>query len=83
MINDFEVEWYSKQLVAMGERPLWKLTQGDREATVYRLLWLPSFHHPVCVRIDRSDPRGSSMPGCLMATSEMNQARSLSTGGFP
>jgi len=30
------------------------LSQRDPDATVYRLLWLPTFHHPVCVRIVRT-----------------------------
>ncbi len=29
------------------------LAERGRAQTVYRLLWLPSFHHPVCVRIER------------------------------
>ena len=50
----FRDEWYSKHLAAMGEPSLPALAQRDRDATVYRLLWLPSFHHPVCVRIERT-----------------------------
>ncbi len=49
--NDFDVEWYSKQLKAMNAPSLWKLSRRDRSATVYRFLWLPSFDHPVSVRI--------------------------------
>jgi len=29
------------------------LSRSNPNATVYRLLWLPSFHHSICVRIDR------------------------------
>ncbi len=46
--------WYSKHLAALGEPSLLTLTQRDRDVTIYRLLWLPSFHHPVCVRIERA-----------------------------
>jgi hypothetical protein len=53
-LSDFREEWYSGHLAAMGEPSLPALAQSDREATVYRLLWLPSFHHPVCVRIERT-----------------------------
>ena len=35
----------------MREPSLWKLSHADLGATVYRFLWLPSFHHPACVRI--------------------------------
>jgi hypothetical protein len=51
-ISPGEVEWYSKHLAAMGEPALW--LWRDRDMTAYRLLWLPSFDHPVCVRIDRT-----------------------------
>jgi hypothetical protein len=44
--------WYSAQLSAMREPSLWMLSQGDKDAIAYRLLWLPSFDHPVCVRIN-------------------------------
>ena len=69
-ISRSDAEWYSKHLTAMDEAPLWR----DRDATVYRLLWLPSFDNPVCVRIDRTaegarlharvlDGKGGSEPG--------------------
>jgi hypothetical protein len=53
-VGDFHVARYSKQLAAMGAPSLSTLAARDRNAIVYRLLWLPSFHHPVCVRIDRT-----------------------------
>ncbi|MFI5456796.1 MAG: hypothetical protein ACHRXM_15220, partial [Isosphaerales bacterium] len=53
-LSPFDELWYSKHLYAMAEPSLWKLSQRDRDATVYRLLWLPSFHHPVSVRIART-----------------------------
>lgn len=52
--NDFSVEWYSQHLKAMKEPSLWRLSQKDRSATVYRFLWLPTFDHPVSVRIIKS-----------------------------
>ncbi len=36
------------------ERSLKPLSKRNREATAYRLIWMPTFHHPVCVRIDRT-----------------------------
>jgi hypothetical protein len=39
----------------MGEPSLWKLSRSGVGATVYRLLWLPTFHAPVCIRIVKSD----------------------------
>ena len=52
--NEFTVKWYSKHLETMKEPSLWKLSQKDRSAQVYRFLWLPTFHHPVSVRITES-----------------------------
>jgi hypothetical protein len=52
--HDFRVEWYTKHLRAMQEPTLWALCPIDLSTTVYRLLWLPTFGHPVCVRIVRS-----------------------------
>jgi hypothetical protein len=48
----FKTNWYSKHLAAMGEPSLSVLARRDTNAIVYRFLWLPSFHHPVCVRIE-------------------------------
>ena len=55
--DDQKISWFPKYLKAMGEPSLWTLSQQNPAATVYRLLWLPTFHHPVCVRIDRTRPQ--------------------------
>jgi len=48
--NDaFRNQWYSKQLVAMGEPTL----AASSSARTYRFLWLRTFHHPVAVRVVR------------------------------
>jgi hypothetical protein len=47
--------WYSEQLYAMGEPSLWALAERGRESTVYRFLLLPSFLHPICVRIEKEE----------------------------
>lgn len=52
--NAFWVGQYTKTLRAMGEPSLWKLAQEDHTVSVYRLLWVPSFHHRVSVRIVKS-----------------------------
>jgi hypothetical protein len=52
--HDFVVDWYSEHLRAMKEPSLWKLSERDRSATVYRLLWLPTFDRPVSVRLVKS-----------------------------
>jgi hypothetical protein len=49
--HDFDVEWYSKHLKAMKEPSLWRLAQNDYSTTVYRLMWLPTFHQTSAVRL--------------------------------
>jgi hypothetical protein len=52
--SDFSARWYSEHLQAMDEPSLWMLSRRDPNATVYRLLWLPTADHTVCVRIERT-----------------------------
>jgi hypothetical protein len=49
--GQFTIDWYSKNLRALGEPSLWELSQRDRTAEVYRFLWLRTFDRPVSVRI--------------------------------
>jgi hypothetical protein len=51
--NAFVDDITSAQLRALNEPSLWKKSQTDREATVYRFLWLGTSEHPTCVRITR------------------------------
>ena len=71
-IGDFERQWYSKHLVAMGE-PLLPESPGE----TYRFLWLRSFHHPASVRVVcidkacdltglRTDGQGGYEPGSVV-----------------
>lgn len=43
--------WYGRHLRAMEERPL--CTGGHAPPEVYRFTWIPSFHAPVAVRVER------------------------------
>lgn len=52
--NEIPANLIARDLKAMGEPSLWKLSEGDEDVTVYRLLWMPSFHPAVAVRIVRS-----------------------------
>jgi hypothetical protein len=52
--NDWWATEYCRYLRAMSEPSLWKLSEDDRSATAYRVLWIPSFHHPISARIVRS-----------------------------
>ena len=45
---------YFPSSVFKNEPSLKILSKQDRDATVYRLIWMPSFHHCVCVRIERT-----------------------------
>jgi hypothetical protein len=47
-------KFYTRSLRAMGEPSLWKLSKNDRVTSVFRLLWVPSFHHHISVRIVKS-----------------------------
>ena len=49
----FIVEWYTEHLKAMGEQSL--LPHPESQAESYCFLWLRSFHHPMAVRVWRSD----------------------------
>jgi hypothetical protein len=53
--NHIWAPWYSKYLKAMKEPALKVLAKKDRATTVYRFLWLPSFHDPISVRFVKSD----------------------------
>jgi hypothetical protein len=44
----------SGQLKALKEPSLWKQSQADKSANVYRFLWLGSYEHPASVRISRA-----------------------------
>jgi hypothetical protein len=76
----FRVNWYVPHLLSMQEQPLYPAVV-DRPA-VYRLLFLPTFGHPVVVRLTeaagggwrvvckRSDGRGGYGPGPLVSQQE-------------
>ena len=63
--SDFVAKWYSKHLRAMGEPSLWAHARDPQNPTVYRLLWLPTFRHPVCVRIHRT-PSGATLHATVL-----------------
>lgn len=47
----FVREWYSKHLKAMKEPSLWEMSK-DKQAQVYRFLYLRTFDHPIAVRAE-------------------------------
>lgn len=49
--DDFLAQWYSEDLFAMGEPSLWKLAREDPKAVALRFTWLPSFRHPLAIRV--------------------------------
>lgn len=53
-VNSIIDEMTSVHLKAMKEPSLWKLSQKDRAADVYRFLWLASNEHPICIRLTRT-----------------------------
>lgn len=58
--SDFVTRWYSSHLIAMDEPSLWEASMAE-EAEIYRFLWLPTFDHPVVVRVVLSGDRGSEI----------------------
>jgi hypothetical protein len=78
--DDFINDWYGKHLKAMGEKSLLDVASVDNE--IYRFLWLRSFHHPIFVRIERSqndiklftkelDGAGGYEPGKVLRSKEI------------
>ena len=53
--DTFVCNWFSKHLAAMGEPPLSSRTAPD----TIRLLYLRTFHHPICVRVETSGRRAA------------------------
>jgi hypothetical protein len=51
---DFLRTWFSKHLRAMAEPSLSDLARRDPQAVVYRFLELPSFTHPIGIRITKA-----------------------------
>lgn len=52
-LDTFIRDWYSKNLTAMGEEELFQ--KRDQESEVYRLLRLPTFDHPIAIRIQKEE----------------------------
>jgi len=49
--DQYETEWYSEQLAALGEQCLSPAQFAPKRPT-YRFLWLRSFRHPVSARLE-------------------------------
>lgn len=54
--------WYLKHLTAMKETPIYNLPP-ESDKFVFRLLWLRSFHHPVCVKVEKSGESPAALLG--------------------
>ncbi|HEY0428131.1 MAG TPA: hypothetical protein VGC76_10150 [Pyrinomonadaceae bacterium] len=78
--DSFMNDWYGNHLKAMGEKSL--LNVSDKNAEIYRFLWLRSFHHPIFVRIERNrteiklftkelDGAGGYEPGKVFRSNEV------------
>lgn len=51
--DDFRNNWYGKHLKSMNE-PLVANTE-NKGKEVYRFLWLRTFHHPIAIRVERTN----------------------------
>jgi len=45
---DFQLRWYSADMYALGERPLWPASEHE---TTYRLTYLPAFSDPTVITL--------------------------------
>jgi hypothetical protein len=54
--DTFTQNWYSTQLTALQERPL--CCGFARKPVTIRFTWLRTFHHPVAIRLERSEHGG-------------------------
>lgn len=83
ILDEFEDEWFSSELRAMRETPLFPAKPG---AEVLRFTWLRSFHPPVVVRADRlpdgrvrlTAKRGIGSDGCKVGAVDCVVSRILS-----
>jgi hypothetical protein len=50
-LQQFRAGWYSSQLKALQELPLWS-KEPPKGKECYRFTWLRSFHHPAVFRLD-------------------------------
>ena len=48
-VADFQIRWYSSDMYALGEKPLWPAPSGPE--TIYRLTYLPAFTGPTVVTL--------------------------------
>ena len=48
---DFQVRWYSADMYALGERPIWTPPDGE---TTYRFTYLPAFTGPTVITLTAS-----------------------------
>ena len=58
-LNNFVVEWYTKNLLALQEPSLFE-TSKDKRIHCYRFLWLRTFDEPIAVRLI-VDPEGTGL----------------------
>jgi hypothetical protein len=65
-----------KYLRAMKEPLLEKLAEKDRTSTVYRFLWMPSFHNQISVRFVKSD-EGADLHAVRLSLDDAYEPRSI------
>ncbi len=51
-VSEFENSWYSRHLAAAKESSLYRQARGRSPAATLRFTWLPTFTHPVVVRVE-------------------------------
>lgn len=52
-LNDSAARYFSAYLTRMNEPPVWKLARSGRGDAAFRLVWPPTFGHPLAVRVEK------------------------------
>lgn len=52
-VDQFRQKWYGEQLMELGEKRIWRQVPSDK--FTFRFIWLRTFHHPICVRLEHND----------------------------
>ena len=50
-LDGFRAEWYGKALTSAQEPSLFERSQSRAPSSEYRFTWLPSFNHPITVKV--------------------------------
>ena len=76
----FQVRWYSRDMYALGERPIWPASSNDDN--IYRFTYLPAFTDPTVVTL-MSNPDGTGRITIKAVTGDRETTRFDETAAVP